>query len=84
MSILDIRYIEVSSCQNCPFRRHFQGIGRVSPFETCAHQKVVATFGEEPFKRKLDNFPELPDFCPLRDLEQIVKDRFNVESISEK
>jgi hypothetical protein len=72
---IDIRYIEITSCENCPHRRHFEGVGRASAFDTCAHPRVVKAYGEAPFARKLTNFPFFPDFCPLRGLQEIVVDR---------
>lgn len=72
---VDIRYIEITSCEHCPHRYHFEGVGRVSPFETCAHPKVVKVYGEAPHTRKLKDFPAFPDFCPLRNLQSIVLDR---------
>lgn len=75
--VIELRYIEVTSCENCPHRRHFESThqGETRSFETCCHPRIVKK-NDTPQARKLTHFPFFPDWCPLRELRQIIADRF--------
>ena len=67
------KVLVIRDCSDCPHHDHSGAFTKGGAKQICGHRHTVQDRGADWFKRKISNYPEVPFWCPLMSVAELVK-----------